>query len=167
MTYELPGPEESTTAEAADSEALGSKAAGSEAEGAPDERPVYQGDWNAATPAERGKHAAAVKAWKVRQAGSRIDTTFGQPVPRTTPQDSASPADPATRQVLVDIRDDPQALASDRIRAAQTLIALDKGAETAESAGSDLVVLRETLELLDPSERLAWLQGERLQALQA
>ena len=126
-----------------------------------DPRPVYQGDWQSATGVQKGAHSEAVRQWKLRQGlpvGGRMPSGSEQPVPRIP---SAAPGDAASRRVLEGIRDDAKALASDRIRATQALIALDRGEEQAVQ-DSDLVQLRAVLETLDPSERLAWLQGERL-----
>lgn len=126
-----------------------------------DPKPVFQGDWNTSTGTEKGLHAEAVRQWKLRQGlkvGGRMGATSSQPVSRTTDGDAF---DPANRQVLMDIRDDPRALASDRIRATQALLQLERGAEVVGS-DSDLVALRAVLETLRPEERLAWLQGERL-----
>ena len=86
-----------------------------------------------------------------------------QPVSGIAPSPAALGPVDQTRAVLEGIRDDPQALASDRIRAASTLIALDRGEEQ-HAVDSDLVQLRAVLETLQPEERLAWLQGERLLA---
>lgn len=75
--------------------------------------------------------------------------------------------DAATRSTLVAIRDDQNAHDSDRIRAAQALIALDRDAAQATGDGpSHLVALREVLDTLEPHERLQWLQGERIAHLQ-
>jgi hypothetical protein len=73
--------------------------------------------------------------------------------------------DAASRSVLVAIRDNPNAHDSDRIRAVQQLTALDRGDVEQGQGDSDLVALRSVLELLTPSERLAWLQGEREEGL--
>jgi hypothetical protein len=142
----------------------------------PEPRPVFDGDWNSATGVQKGEHSERVRQWRKREdaraeaeAQRRMAAGLDQPVPRLPATDALSPDasafDPATRQVLVDIRDNSQALASDRIRAAQTLIQLDRGAEHQGVHDSDLVQLRAVLETLDPHERLAWLQGERVDAL--
>ncbi len=127
-------------------------------------RPVFQGDWNSATGKQKGDHSERVREWRRRQeakGGGRMGAASGQPVSRTTSAPSPSgPADP-TRTVLEGIRDDTKALASDRIRASQALIALDRGDAEAGVQDSDLVQLRLVLEQLTPEERLAWLQGER------
>jgi hypothetical protein len=147
------------------------EAVAAEAEtGDPDPRPVYAGDWKTATGAEKGAHAEAVRQWKLRNGvpvGGRMAAGSEQPVARKATPDAPSagapppPADAASRRVLEEIRDDHRALASDRIRAAQQLIALDRGQEAQGAGDSDLVTLRSVLELLTPTERLAWLQGER------
>jgi hypothetical protein len=145
------------------------EAVAAEAEtGDPDPRPVYAGDWKTATGAEKGAHAEAVRQWKLRNGvpvGGRMAAGSEQPVARKATPDaappSAPPGDAASRRVLEEIRDDHRALASDRIRAAQQLIALDRGQEAQGAGDSDLVTLRSVLELLTPTERLAWLQGER------
>ena len=131
-----------------------------EAEG-DDPRPVYEGDWQTATGAQKGAHSEAVRQWKLRQGlpvGGRMGAGSSQPVPRLP---SAQPGSDPTRTVLEGIRDDTKALASDRIRASQALIALDRGDAEQGAQDSDLVQLRAVLETLDPTERLAWLQGER------
>ena len=140
-----------------------------EAPEAPEPKPVFHGDWNSATGAEKGRHSERVRQWRKREeareereAQRRMAAGSGQPVPRIAPTGAAlSPSD-QTRAVLEAIRDDASALASDRIRAASTLIGLDRG-EQAEAVDSDLVQLRAVLETLQPEERLVWLQGERLQ----
>lgn len=38
-----------------------------------DPRPVFQGDWATASPAERGRHGAAVQAWKRRHPEHAAD----------------------------------------------------------------------------------------------
>ena len=122
-----------------------------------DPKPVFDGDWQSATGVQKGQHSERVRQWRKRQAAkgqSPMGAASGQPVSRT------SPVDP-TRTVLEAIRDDPKALASDRIRASQALIGLDRGEEQAGVQDSDLVQLRAVLETLPPEERLAWLQGER------
>lgn len=145
---------------------------------ADDPRPVFQGDWTAATGAEKGEHSERVRQWRERNglprqrakggAPGRMAASSGQPVP-----DAAAPAaapavgDAASRAVLTSIRDNPNAHDSDRIRAVQQLAALDRGEEAEGQGQSDLVALRGVLETLDPSERLAWLQGERVEGLGA
>lgn len=89
-------------------------------------------------------------------AQRRMAAGSGQPAP------PIPTADAATRSVLVAIRDDASAHDSDRIRAAQALIALDREAEAQATGVSPLVALAQTLSLLRPEERLAWLQGERI-----
>lgn len=129
-----------------------------------DPKPVFQGDWNSATGAEKGRHSERVRQWRKRQeakGGGRMAASSEQPVSRLRPDD---PAVAASRTVLESIRDDRKALASDRIRATQALLALDRGDAAAGVQDSDLVQLRAVLETLDPSERLAWLQGERVEA---
>ena len=126
-----------------------------------DPKPVFDGDWQSATGVQKGQHSERVRQWRKRQAAkgqSPMGAASGQPVSRAGL--GAPPADP-TRSVLEAIRDDPKALASDRIRAAQALIGLDRGDAEQGPVDSDLVQLRLVLEQLTPSERLAWLQGER------
>ena len=138
---------------------------------APEPKPVFSGDWNSASGAEKGRHSERVRQWRKREqaraedeARRRMGAASEQPVSGIAPSTAAlSPQPDATRAVLEGIRDDPQALASDRIRAASTLIALDRGEEQ-QAVDSDLVQLRAVLETLQPEERLAWLQGERLLA---
>lgn len=112
----------------------------------------------------RGKAAEAAAAAAAAGGGaqggvaqSQAGRGSGQPaVPVPT-------GDAATRSTLVAIRDDQNAHDSDRIRAAQALIALDRDAAQATGDGpSHLVALREVLDTLMPHERLAWLQGERM-----
>lgn len=140
-------------------------AAKPDAQGGDDPRPVFQGEWAKADGHARREHMEAVKAWKARNpeaaaaAQSRTATPSGQPAMPVTPGDAA------TRTVLTSIRDDGSAHDSDRIRAAQALIAMDREAAQQVVGTSPLVALREALELLQPEERLAWLQGERLQHL--
>jgi hypothetical protein len=145
-----------------------------------DPKPVYAGDWRTATGTEKGRHAEAVRQWKLRNGiavGGRMGARSSQPVPHQPAPDAATPAgtapsgapsaagDAASRSVLVAIRDNPQAHDSDRIRAVQQLAALDRG-EVEEGGGtSDLVALRSVLETLAPHERLAWLQGERMEGI--
>jgi hypothetical protein len=137
------------------------------AEADPDPRPVYDGDWLSATGVEKGRHSQRVREWKARQKGvarSRMAPSPGQPVAALPSRDAA---DGVTRAVLEGIRDNPGAHDSDRIRAAQQLIALDRAAEGVAHAPSPLYELRLALELLPPHERLAWLQGERAEHLGA
>jgi hypothetical protein len=138
---------------------------------APEPRPVFEGDWQSATGVEKGQHSERVRQWRkreeeraAREAQRRIAAGIEQPVSRITATGAAASPDDPTRAVLEAIRDDHHALASDRIRAAQALIGLDRGAE-AEAVDSSLVQLRAVLETLQPEERLAWLQGERVEAL--
>jgi hypothetical protein len=134
-----------------------------------DPKPVYAGDWRTATGTEKGRHAEAVRQWKLRNGiavGGRMDARSSQPVPQQPTPDAAAtalsaPPDAASRSVLIAIRDNSQAHDSDRIRAIQQLAALDRGDVEQGQGESDLVALRSVLELLTPSERLAWLQGER------
>ena len=137
----------------------------------PEPKPVFDGDWQSATGVQKGQHSERVRQWRKREearverdAQRRIAAGLDQPVSRLRPDGDAAPPHDQTRAVLEAIRDDPNALASDRIRAAQALIGLDRGAE-AEAVDSDLVQLRAVLETLEPHERLAWLQGERVAAL--
>ena len=130
-----------------------------------DPKPVYAGDWRTATGTEKGRHAEAVRQWKLRNGiavGGRMGARSSQPVPhQPTPAAAPPTGDAASRSVLVAIRDNPNAHDSDRIRAVQQLAALDRGDVEEGGGTSDLVALRSVLELLTPSERLAWLQGER------
>ena len=84
-----------------------------------------------------------------------------------TPDAAGAPSDPRNRAVLEAIRDDHHALPSDRIRATQTLLQAERGADSVGQQDSDLVQLRAVLETLRPEERLVWLQGERLEGLSA
>jgi hypothetical protein len=140
----------------------------------PDPRPVYDGDWLSATGVEKGRHSQRVREWKARQkdvARSRMAPSPGQPVAALPSPDAAAlrpdAAQAVTRAVLEGIRDDRDAHDSDRIRAAQQLIALDRAAEGVAHAPSPLYELRLALELLPPHERLAWLQGQRAEHLGA
>jgi hypothetical protein len=159
MQDELSKPEGDGDADAAE---------GVAAEGVdPDPRPVYEGDWLSATGVEKGRHSQRVREWKARQkdvARSRMAPSPGQPVAALPSRDAAQAV---TRAVLEGIRDDRDAHDSDRIRAAQQLIALDRAAEGVAHAPSPLYELRLALELLPPHERLAWLQGERAEHLGA
>ncbi len=138
----------------------------------PEPKPVFEGDWNRATGVEKGRHSERVRQWRRREeareaaeARRRMGSGSEQQAARTT--SAASPSGPVdqTRAVLEAIRDNPSAHDSDRIRAAQQLIALDRVGDAEAQGGSDLVALRDTLALLQPEERLAWLQGERLEAM--
>ena len=146
-----------------------------EAERAADPKPTYDGDWQSATGVQKGQHSERVRQWRRREeerAAHEAQRLMGsgaeQPVPRMTPPAAPSGGAPSavdpTRAVLEAIRDNPQAHDSDRIRAAQQLIALDRGGEVAEGDDGGLRQLRAVLELLNPDERLAWLQAERLSA---
>lgn len=144
-----------------------------------DPRPVFDGagtSWNGATVAQREAHNARVRAWKKAQGIAPMQRTGGDAAKAQSQAGSGSgpPATPnaahaaATRAVLVSIRDDAAAHDSDRIRAASALIALDReDAATQGDSPSPLSALRDTLALLAPEERLAWLQGERLAHHQA
>lgn len=142
-----------------------------EAERAADPKPVFDGDWQSATGVQKGQHSERVRQWRRREeeraeaeAQRRMAAGFVQPVSPVAPSPAA---DDPTRAVLVAIRDDVNALASDRIRAAQTLIGLDRGEAQQGPGESDLVQLRAVLETLQPHERLAWLQGERAEGIAA
>ena len=138
-----------------------------------DPRPVFAGDWAKATGKERQAHMVVVNAWKARQeestgdaqspmaAGSARDAGGAQGG-NAAPQPSG---DAQTRAVLISIRDDADAHDSDRIRAAQALIGMEREAEGRADAPSPLVALKQVLDTLAPEERLAWLQGERLEAM--
>ena len=129
-----------------------------------DPRPVFEGDWQSATGVEKGQHSQRVREWTARQAAkaeARMATPSGQPA------QGVPTADAATRTVLVAIRDDGNAHDSDRIRAAQALIALDREGAAQAQGPSPLTALRQCLDLLEPHERLAWLQGERLEGIAA
>jgi hypothetical protein len=105
-----------------------------------------------------GAEAGAAKAQS--QAGSG----FGQPATSVAP---APPADDATLTVLRAIRDDANAHDSDKIAASRAIIAIE-AADAAQATGpSPLVALAHTLALLEPHERLAWLQGERIAHMRA
>jgi hypothetical protein len=136
-----------------------------------DPKPVYPGDWQSATGVEKGRHSERVRQWRRREeeraeaeAAERMAAGSQQPVAHH--HSATPPSGDPTRAVLEAIRDNPGAHDSDRIRAAQQLIALDRvdGAE-AEGDGSGLRALRDVLDLLPEADRLAWLQGERLEAL--
>jgi hypothetical protein len=134
-----------------------------------DPKPVYPGDWQSATGVQKGQHSERVRQWRRREeerdaaeAAGRMVAGSEQPVAASP--SAATPSD-QTRAVLEAIRDNPSAHDADRIRAAQQLIALDRGAEAVGDDGSGLRALRSVLELLTPDERLAWLQGERVDAL--
>jgi len=147
----------------------------------PGPKPVFDGDWNSATGVEKGRHSQRVREWRARveaaeeaERQSRMAAAAEQPVSRLRPDgdaqrpEAAGPPGPdPTRAVLEAIRDNHHAHDSDRIRAAQQLIALDRGAEAEGRGDSDLVALRAVLDTLQPEERLAWLQGERVDALRA
>ena len=96
-------------------------------------------------------------AWTEDQWQARFDAVndcHAAPIP--------TPLSP-TLAVMTAIRDDPNAHDSDRIRAAQAIIAAEREASAAQGAGpSPLVALRAVLDTLRPEERLAWLQSERL-----
>ena len=132
----------------------------------PDPRPVFEGDWNSATGVEKGQHSQRVREWTARQgakAQSRMATGLDREA--STAQPLHPPPDAATRAVLVAIRDSASAHDSDRIRAAQALIAMDREREQQQVGPSPLTALRQVLDTLQPHERLAWLQGERLGAM--
>jgi hypothetical protein len=136
-----------------------------------DPRPVFSGDWASATGQERQAHMVLVNAWKARQPGGDGDAQSRMGAGSAPPATSATTlptGDAATRAVLVAIRDDASAHDSDRIRAASALIALDRERDATQGSGpSPLRALAEVLTLIAPEERLAWLQGERLEHMQA
>ena len=123
-----------------------------------DPKPVYDGDWQSASGSEKGQHSQRVRRWREAQGGvaqSGMAASKGQPAQRV-------PTPDATRAVLIAIRDDGNAHDSDRIRAAQALTSMERE-DAAQSHGpSPLVALRHVLDTLQPHERLAWLQGERI-----
>ena len=148
------------------------------AERAADPKPRFEGDWQSATGVEKGRHSERVRQWRRREeereaaeAAGRMAAGSQQPVARNhsaTPPGGAGPSGGApdpTRAVLEAIRDNTTAHDADRIRAAQQLIALDRGEAATGDDASGLVALRGVLELLTPEERLAWLQGERAELL--
>ncbi len=129
-----------------------------------DPRPVFQGDWQSATGPEKGAHSEAIRQWKLRQSGeaqSPVVEPTGQQGRRAQGNGSG---DAASLAVLRGIRDDGNALDSDRLRAAHLLIQAERAEGMGEAQDSTLVQLRAVLETLEPAERLAWLQGERLSA---
>jgi len=108
--------------------------------------------------------AAEAAAGAVAQGGaaqSQAGSGSSQPAPPIPTGDAA------TRTVLVGIRDDGNAHDSDRIRAAQALISLEREGAAQAQGPSPLVALAQALALLEPHERLAWLQGERIAHVQA
>lgn len=145
------------------------------AERAADPKPRFEGDWVSASGADKGRHSERVRQWRRREeereaaeAAGRMAAGSQQPVARNhsaTPPSGAGPASDPTRAVLEAIRDNTSAHDADRIRAAQQLIALDRGDAATGDDASGLVALRSVLELLTPEERLAWLQGERAELL--
>jgi hypothetical protein len=130
-----------------------------------DPRPVFDGDWNSATGVQKGEHSERVRQWKARNGllpAGRMGKGSEQPPRRPQGDDATAAAiDPRNRAVLEGIRDDRNALPSDRIRATQTLLQAERGADAQGQGDSDLVALRQVLDTLAPHERLAWLQGER------
>jgi hypothetical protein len=93
----------------------------------------------------------------------RMAAGIGQPV-GDAPSPAAATAlltDP-NYVALVRIRDDMNAHDSDRIRATDAILRMERGAEAQAVGISPLVALRQVLDTLAPEERLAWLQGERI-----
>lgn len=125
-------------------------------------RPVFDGDWNSASGSAKGLHSERVRQWKARrdeaaeaERQSRMAAGSGQPA-------SPTPTPDATTAVLTAIRDDGNAHDSDRIAAAKALTAMEREAQATAQGPSPLVALAQALALLEPHERLAWLQGERI-----
>lgn len=124
-------------------------------------RPVFQGDWQSATGVEKGKHSQRVREWTARRdaaeaakAQSQAGSGFVQPATSVRPD--------ATLAVLRAIRDDASAHDSDRISAAKAITSMEREEAATAHGPSPLVALRQCLDLLQPHERLAWLQGERI-----
>jgi hypothetical protein len=131
----------------------------------PGPRPVFDGDWNSASGSEKGKHSERVRQWQRRvdaaaeaEAQAQAASGFSQPAPPV-------PTPDATTAVLVAIRDDTNAHDSDRIAAAKALTAMEREAQATTDGPSPLVALRQVLDTLQPHERLAWLQGERVEGM--
>ena len=159
-----------------------------------DPRPVFTGGaWNSATAAEKEAHNGRIRAWKEAQgmavgertgaherrgrgrgaeaqsqAGAGIDPQ-PPPIPSPVSPDAVALAlslDP-NYLALQRIRDDHTAHDSDRIRAIDGMRRMEQGAEAEAHGPTPLVALRHVLDTLQPHERLAWLQGERIAGLQA
>jgi hypothetical protein len=63
--------------------------------------------------------------------------------------------------VLEAIRDNPRALDSDRIRATSELQKIASMEKMTQGGTSDLVALRQLIEVLPAGERVAWLRDEK------
>ena len=105
----------------------------SETAGVHDPRPVFEGDWQEASPQARGAHGQAVKAWKARQAVSEALRSGDPDVAAIL--GSAARSAPLTPDAslgldtLRDIARDPAAPASARVTAASALRAHDLDAQ--------------------------------------
>ncbi len=131
-------------------------------EGAP--RPVFQGDWGKADGKARQAHMTLIAAWKAANGEPTRSPSSATVEPNerhagNTPSLEGSELAASTR-VLEAIRDDPKALRSDRIRAAEALM---RSATAKASSGDDHVALwvaqRMTLEALPPADRMSALLG--------
>lgn len=116
----------------------------------------------------RGKAAEAAAAEAAaeaeRESGdaqSPMVAASGQPAQRVATSDGA------TLAVLKAIRDDHHAHDSDRIAASKAIAAMEREQEATTHGPSPLVALRDVLDTLEPHERLAWLQGERIAHIRA
>jgi hypothetical protein len=136
-------------------------------------RPVYEGDWQSATGVEKGQHSERIRQWKARR-DAFAQSRMGKGVdPRDAATQPLSPTPDAQRALLADpnyvalvaIRDNPGAHDSDRIRATDAILRMRAQAEGQQVSQSPLTDLRAILDTLAPHERLAWLQGERLEAM--
>ena len=121
-------PEDVEGAEAA--EPAGSDVSAEDADDDP--RPVFQGDWKAASARERGLHGAAVQAWKrrhpeaadgdgSRHADERVAAILGS-------HKGSAPLDSEALRVLRSIMHDTAAPASARVTAANAVESADSAA---------------------------------------
>ena len=119
-------------------------------------RPVFEGDWQSATGAEKGAHSERVRLWKERTGQStrvkgKGQSGVAQSQPSTREEEQA-----AHLSALQTVIDAPNSLASDRIRAIEArerILSKAYEEEKAEAHGP-LLALGDALRALPEAERV-------------
>lgn len=103
------------------------------AETADDPRPVFQGDWNSASGAEKGAHSERVRQWKLRHPEAAPDHSADEDVAAimaaNKPKAGSAPDADLGLRTLRSVARDTSAPASARVTAASALRAAEAEAE--------------------------------------
>jgi hypothetical protein len=103
------------------------------AEGADDPRPVFAGDWNSASGAEKGAHSERVRQWKLRHPEAAPDHSADDDVAAimaaNRPKAGSAPDADLGLRTLRSVAADKSAPASARVTAASALRAAEAEAE--------------------------------------